>query len=224
MAIERMEANSEGLQTSGQFSTFYIEDLFFGVDVLDVQEVLRSQHMTPVPQAPEVVEGLINLRGQIVTAIDMRRRLRMPKLSTGQPPMNIVVSTADGAVSLLVDEIGDVLDMDASSYELPPDNLDSAARELIRGVYKMKDRLMLVLDTEKAIEVDGNQASLNQKLDSQTSEAPRNRKRSGPVASSAVLEEEMRSEPLHGSNGKGARKVAAKKSNGAPRASRPAPV
>jgi purine-binding chemotaxis protein CheW len=202
MAIDRMAAKSEGRQASGQFSTFFIEDLFFGVDVLDVQEVLRAQQMTPVPQAPDVVEGLINLRGQIVTAIDMRRRLQMPKLSTGQPPMNIVVSTPDGAVSLLVDEIGDVLDMDESNYERPPDNLDPAARELIRGVYKMKDGLMLVLDTDKAIEVDACLASLNSKLDSQST-----------PASTAKAEERIR--PAQSSTGKAAKKVAAKKNGGA---------
>jgi len=213
MAIDRMAAKSEGRRASGQFSTFFVEDLFFGVDVLDVQEVLRAQQMTPVPQAPDVVEGLINLRGQIVTAIDMRRRLQMPKLSTGQPPMNIVVSTPDGAVSLLVDEIGDVLDMDASTYEQPPDNLDPAARELIRGVYKMKDGLMLVLDTEKAIEVDASLASHNSKLDSQSSEAATNGRHLASPSPSAIAEEQTRL--AQSSTGRTAKKAAAKKNGSA---------
>jgi purine-binding chemotaxis protein CheW len=138
---------------SGQFATFFVEDLFFGVDVMRVQEVLSFQPMTRVPQAPEVVEGLINLRGQIVIAIDMRRRLRLPPRAGALPPMNMVVRTEDGAVSLLVDEIGDVLDVDASVYERPPDNLDPAARELIRGVYKLPGRLLLVLDAERAVDL-----------------------------------------------------------------------
>ncbi len=75
MAAEAGFPKSELVEGSGQFSTFFVADLFFGVDVLNVQEVLRYQQMTPVPQAPGVIEGLINLRGQIVTAIDMRRRL-----------------------------------------------------------------------------------------------------------------------------------------------------
>lgn len=136
-----------------QFSTFLVADLFFGVDVLRVQEVLRFQQMTRVPQAPEVIEGLINLRGQIVTAIDMRRRLRLPPRANDQMPMNMVVRTEEGAVSLLVDEIGDVLDVDSATYERPPENLDPAARELIRGVYKLMGRLLLVLDTEKTVEL-----------------------------------------------------------------------
>lgn len=218
MTTGQISEQSAGLQSSGQFSTFFIDDLFFGVDVLDVQEVLRAQQMTPVPQAPEVVEGLINLRGQIVTAIDMRRRLHMPKLSTGNPPMNIVISTPDGAVSLLVDEIGDVLDMEASNYERPPDNLEAAARELIRGVYKMKDGLMLVLDTDKAIEVDASVSSIDSKLDSQSSEAPAGEMYSASSAFDAGIEDQTPREQLRNSSGKGTRKAAVKKTNGALRA------
>jgi len=153
MAIDITTTKSEVPLTSGQFSTFFVADLFFGVDVLHVQEVLRSQQMTSVPQAPGVIEGLINLRGQIVTAIDMRRRLGLPQRAGGQAPMNIVVRTLDGAVSLLVDEIGDVLDMDSATYERPPQNLDPAAKDLIRGVYKLKDRLLLVLDEERTVDL-----------------------------------------------------------------------
>lgn len=157
-------------RASRQLSTFLVADMFFGVDVLDVQEVLRAQQMTPVPQSPEMVEGLINLRGQIVTAIDMRRRLLLPPHAEDRTPMNMVVRTSEGVVSLLVDEIGDVLDVDADAYERTPDNLDPAARELIRGVYKLKDRVLLVLDTEKAVEVTSNYVSGNGRLDASRSE------------------------------------------------------
>jgi purine-binding chemotaxis protein CheW len=143
---------------STQFATFFVDGFFFGVDVLRVQEVLRFQYMTRVPLAPEVIEGLINLRGQIVTAIDMRRRLGLAQRPSGQTPMNMVVRTEEGAVSLLVDEIGDVVDVDAAAFELPPENLEPAARELIRGVYKLKDRLLLVLDAEKAVEIPAEMA------------------------------------------------------------------
>jgi purine-binding chemotaxis protein CheW len=153
MVADSAIPKAEPSVASGQFSTFYVGDLFFGVDVLNVQEVLRFQHMTPVPQAPGVIEGLINLRGQIVTAIDMRGRLRLPPRAGDKSPMNIVVRTTGGAVSLLVDEIGDVLDMDPATYERPPENLDPAARELIRGVYKLKGRLLLVLDAERTAEI-----------------------------------------------------------------------
>jgi purine-binding chemotaxis protein CheW len=153
MATTTALPNSPATQTSRQFCTFFVADLFFGVDVLHVQEVLRFQQTTRVPQAPAVVEGLINLRGQIVTAIDMRRRLQLPPRGGDQTPMNIVVRTEDGAVSLLVDEIGDVLDVDAATWERSPENLDPTARDLIRGVYKLKGRLLLVLDTERALDL-----------------------------------------------------------------------
>jgi purine-binding chemotaxis protein CheW len=153
MAIHDANLKTEAGETSGQFSTFMVDELFFGVDVLRVQEVLRFQHMTGVPLAPGVIEGLINLRGHSVTAIDMRRRLRLPPRAEGRTPMNVVVRTEGGAVSLLVDEIGDVLDVDAADWERPPGNLDPAVRELIRGVYKLKDRLLLVLDAERTVDI-----------------------------------------------------------------------
>jgi purine-binding chemotaxis protein CheW len=127
--------------------------LFFGVEVLKVQEVIRYQEMTRVPLAPRMIEGLINLRGQIVTAIDLRRRLELPPRAEGRLPMNVVVRTDDGAVSLLVDEIGDVVEIQDDTYERPPETLNGVARELIQGVYKLKERLLLILDTEKTVAV-----------------------------------------------------------------------
>ena len=138
---------------SEQLSTFYVDNLFFGVDVLKVQEVIRYQVMTPVPLASSTVSGLINLRGQIVTAIDLRRRLSLPPRPDGQNPMNVVIRTDDGAVSLLVDEIGDVLEVEERTLESPPPTIEGVAREMITGVYKLDDRLLLVLDHEKALTV-----------------------------------------------------------------------
>jgi purine-binding chemotaxis protein CheW len=137
--------------TERQFCTFHLGNLFLGIEVLLVQEVIRAQAMTRVPLAARAVRGLINLRGQIVTAIDLRERLGLPPLEGDRAPMNVVVRTDEGAVSLLVDEIGDVLEVAEADYEDPPGTLDPAARELIRGVYKLSDRLLLVLDTEKAL-------------------------------------------------------------------------
>jgi len=110
--------------------------------------------MTRVPLASPVVQGLINLRGQIVTAIDLRRRLELKPRPEGQLPMNVVVRTDDGPMSLLVDEIGDVLEMDADGFERPPETLRGVARELIRGSYKLKNRLLLTLDTERAVQLN----------------------------------------------------------------------
>jgi len=165
METDMATPGTELVEASGQFSTFYVSDMYFGVDVLQVQEVLRAQQMSPVPQAPDVIEGLINLRGQIVTAIDMRRQLLLPPRPGGKAPMNMVVRTPDGAVSLLVDEIGDVVAMDAANCERPPENLDPTARELIRGVYKLKDQLLLILDTERAVEVDYTKAARSRAIE-----------------------------------------------------------
>lgn len=137
-----------------QFCTFFLDGLFFGVEVQRVQEVIRYQEMTRVPLAPPVISGLINLRGQIVTALDLRRRLALRDREAGQLPMNVVVRTDDGAVSLLVDEIGDVIEVTEDCFEQPPETINAVSRELIRGVYKLKDRLLLIFDTEKAVSVD----------------------------------------------------------------------
>jgi len=134
-----------------QYSTFFLKQHFFGVPVQQVQEVIRYQEMTRVALVPRVIRGLINLRGQIVMAIDLRRRLGMEDRAETELPMNVVVRTGDSAVSFLVDDIGDVLGVDEDCFEPPPETLQGEMRHLVRGVYKLQDRLMLVLDTDKAI-------------------------------------------------------------------------
>jgi purine-binding chemotaxis protein CheW len=136
---------------SKQYATFTLDGLFLGIEVRQVQEVIRYQEMTRVPLAPTMIQGLINLRGQIVTAIDLRRRLDLPPRPTGQLPMNVVVRSEDGAISLLVDEIGDVVELPDEAYETPPDTLRGIARELVTGVYKLPGRLLLILDTERTV-------------------------------------------------------------------------
>jgi purine-binding chemotaxis protein CheW len=137
-----------------QLCTFLVNDLLFGVDVIHVQEVIRYQQMTPVPLSPTVVTGLINLRGQIVTALDMRERLGLARRTGDQLPTNIVVRHAEGVLSLLVDEIGDVVEVDPASFEAPPDTLAPGSRALIDGVYKLKSQLLLLLNTDLAVRVD----------------------------------------------------------------------
>lgn len=137
-----------------QFCTFFVDGIQFGIEVLKVQEVLKFQEMTPVPLASPVVSGLINLRGQIVTALDLRTRIGLPPRPNGSLPMNVVIRAEDGAVSLLVDEIGDVIETTEDIFEEPPATLAPAARELIRGVYKLDQRLLLILDTDKTLNVE----------------------------------------------------------------------
>ena len=116
-----------------------------------MQEVLRSQQLTRVPLAPSAVAGLINLRGQVVTAIELRERLGRPPRPEGTEAVVIVVRLHGEAVSLLVDSIADVVDVDARDFEAPPDTLEGPARELIRGAYKLDGKLLLALDVHKAV-------------------------------------------------------------------------
>jgi purine-binding chemotaxis protein CheW len=147
------------LAETHQYCTFYLDGHYFGLDVLRVQEIIRYQEMTRVPLAAPVVRGLINLRGQIVTALDLRRRLGLSDRPADQLPLNVVVQTNDGAISLLVDEIGDVLEVPNEIFERPPETLAKTARELIRGAYKLPDRLLLILDTERTVNVADNNHS-----------------------------------------------------------------
>ncbi len=109
--------------------------------------------MTAVPLSRPGVEGLINLRGQIVTAIDLRTQLGLGPAEEGQLPMNVVVRTSEWTASLLVDEIGDVVDIDPTFVEPPPATLPASSREYIQSVFKMEDRLLLLLDPDQAVRV-----------------------------------------------------------------------
>lgn len=133
-----------------QLCTFSLGDLLFGVDVKHVQEVIRYQEMTSVPLAPTIIRGLINLRGQIVTAIDMRARLGLPARET-ELPMNVVLRNADGVVSLLVDEIGDVVQTDDATFERVPETIGGVLRELVDGVYKLDRKLLLQVEVERLL-------------------------------------------------------------------------
>ena len=132
-----------------QYCTFFLGDGFFGIAVEYVQEIIRYQQITRVALAPPLIRGLINLRGQIVTAIELREILGMPPRESEQSPMNIIVSTSAGNFSLLVDRIGDVLDLPAAQSELPPNNLEGASTALISHTYKLEGELMLALDVER---------------------------------------------------------------------------
>lgn len=141
-----------------QYTTFVLDGHLFGIEVETVQEVIRYQERTRVPLAPGAIGGLINLRGQVVTALDLRHRLGMPERPEGELPMNVVVRTDDGAVSLLVDSIGDVVDADAARFEAPPETMLGGARDLILGAYKLDDRLLLVLDVHRTVELTATPA------------------------------------------------------------------
>lgn len=133
-----------------QFCTFFLKGQFFGVPVEQVQEVIQYQETTRVPLVPEVISGLINLRGQIVMAVDLRRRLGIEERPSGMLPVNVVVRSKEGPVSLLADSIGDVVEVKEETFEAPPQTLVGDLRTLITGVHKLDGRLMHVLSTERA--------------------------------------------------------------------------
>ena len=135
------------------YCTFRVDDLLFGIEVRRVQEVIRSQPTTRVPLASLLVNGLMNLRGQIVSALNLRERLGIPPADDDRRPMNVVVRDDDGPISLLVDEIGDVVQVDQQNFEPPPETLCGEQRELMKGAYKLDGQLLLILDTERVIEV-----------------------------------------------------------------------
>lgn len=134
-----------------QLCTFRLADQYFGVDALKVQELIRHQPMTPVPLAPPSVRGLINLRGQIVTAIDLRSHFGLPEVECETELMNIVIRTDDECVSLLVDRIGDVLTVDQQNFEPPPETLEETLRPFIDGAFKLEDRLLLLLNWKNIV-------------------------------------------------------------------------
>ncbi|NYI45925.1 purine-binding chemotaxis protein CheW [Nocardioides aromaticivorans] len=140
-------------RTAEQYCTFWVSGLFFGVAVDEVQEVLRLQPMTPVPRADEAVTGLINLRGQIVTAVDLRVRLGLPARAAGEVPMNVIVRSRGEVVSLLVDDIGDVIDTAGVDAQPAPSNMPKEVQDVVRGVRPLPDTILLVLDADRAVDV-----------------------------------------------------------------------
>ncbi|HKT47150.1 MAG TPA: chemotaxis protein CheW [Candidatus Acidoferrales bacterium] len=137
-----------------QLCTFYAGGGYFGIPVERVQEVVKPQPLTPVPLAPKVVRGLINLRGQILTAVDLGYRLGLRDLGDPTKLMNVVVRTDESPISFLVDEIGDVLDVDEHAFENPPETLQGEMRDLIEGAYKLEGRLLLSLNTARTLHFD----------------------------------------------------------------------
>lgn len=133
-----------------QHVTFTIAGATYGVPVMHVQETLGHQPSTHVPLAPRGVAGLVNLRGQVVLTIDLRPLLALEPLPEGAEPMMVVVEVLGEAVALLVDTVGEVLEVDDAQFEPVPDTLDPAVRDLVVGVYKLERSLLLALDIQAA--------------------------------------------------------------------------
>jgi len=140
------------------YCTFFVGKLFFCLPVNEIQEVIGYQEMTKVPLADTAIHGLINLRGQIVTAIDLRRRLGLADRKDSRASLNVVIKGDHGSVCLVVDEIGDVVELDQSTFELPPPTLRGVERHLTQGVFKLGGHLLLLLDTARAVSINPDTA------------------------------------------------------------------
>jgi purine-binding chemotaxis protein CheW len=137
-----------------QFCTFYLGSDLFGVPVLEVQEVVRQQAITQVPLAPPVVRGLINLRGNIVSTVDMRRLLKMEPLAGAGESINVITRVSSGLVSLLVDQIGDVIDAPEDRFEPVPAVLAGDVRQVITRVCKLPGNLLMILSPDRIVDFD----------------------------------------------------------------------
>jgi len=139
---------------ASQLCGFKIMNGQYAIPVLEVQEVVKPQRVTPVPLGPEYVDGLINLRGQIVTAINLRVLFGLPpKEEDKENYMNIIVRWGDSLYALVVDEIMDVMDVENSSFEDTPDTIDETLKGYIRGVFKLENELLTLLSLEKLLDI-----------------------------------------------------------------------
>jgi purine-binding chemotaxis protein CheW len=135
------------------FVTFYIKGQMFGIPVLQVQDILTPDKIASVPLAPPEVKGSINLRGRIVTVVDVRVRLGLGKQEDGNESMGVTVEQQSELYTLLVDKVGDVISLDKESYEGNPSTLDALWREFASGVYRLDDNLMVVLDVGRLLDM-----------------------------------------------------------------------
>lgn len=139
---------------SKDFVTIRLAGQLLGIPVLAVQDVIKLQNVTPVPLAPSWVAGVLNLRGRIVTAIDLRDRLGMPKRMQGEKAMSVVVDFKGESYSLIIDSVGEVLSLPDSLFEKNPVTLDQRWREVSDGIYRLDDELLVVLDVRRVLDID----------------------------------------------------------------------
>jgi purine-binding chemotaxis protein CheW len=142
------------MSQNSDFVTVTVAKQLFGIPVLTVQDILGPQRITRIPLAPPEVAGALNLRGRIVTAIDVRSRLRLPARKQGDEGMAVVVEHDQELYSLLIDSVGDVLSLSESKFERNPTTMDPVWREVSVGIYRLKNELMMVLDVDRLLTID----------------------------------------------------------------------
>lgn len=140
-----------------QICTFYLNSTYFGIPIQEVQEIVRHQTPTRVPLAEADVCGLINLRGQIITVIDLKRRLDMPAETierlADEVQYNVVINVGDDLVSLQIDRLDDILELSEDEFEPPPATLQGTLRPFLQGAYKLASGFLLVLNSAKILDI-----------------------------------------------------------------------
>ncbi|HEY9165606.1 MAG TPA: chemotaxis protein CheW [Candidatus Kryptonia bacterium] len=149
-----MNAVNQSTDTIYQLVSFVVEHEEFGVDILKVQEIIRTVDITRVPKAPAFVEGVINLRGKIVPVIDLRKRFGIDAKEKDNETRIIVVELTDKVVGFLVDKVKEVIRVEKSIIEPPPELTTSVSANYITGVAKLQDRLLILLDLDKVLSSD----------------------------------------------------------------------
>lgn len=139
-------------EPTSDYLIIHLEDQIFGIPVLQIQDVLGNIEFTKVPLAPAEVSGALNLRGRIVTAINVRQRIGLPEYSGDTPPLSVVVEHEGELYSLVIDRVGDVISIKDHDVKDNPPTLDELWRDISTGIYRMNDKLMLVLDVAKLLE------------------------------------------------------------------------
>ncbi|MBA4749282.1 MAG: chemotaxis protein CheW [Alphaproteobacteria bacterium] len=138
---------------SKDYVTVFINDQLFGIPVLQVQDIVRTQSITHIPLAPPEIAGSLNLRGRIVTAIDVRQRLGLPSdVKQRKKLMNIVIETKGELYSLLVDKLGEVLSLPDDKYEKNPATLEECWREISAGIYRLDGSLLIVMNVNALLD------------------------------------------------------------------------
>lgn len=146
------ETDEYANKVSEDFLTFIVEGQFFGIPVLQVQDVLREQPVTKIPLSSAEVAGSLNLRGRIVTAINVRQCLSMPVRDSSKSNMSVVVEHNNELFSLIIDSVGEVLRLAKGDFEKNPGTLDPAWKELSTGIFQLKDNLLIIMDVSKLLE------------------------------------------------------------------------
>lgn len=143
--------STEGVSDELQLATFLLGDLRFGVDLLEIQEINRQRDLTQVPHTPPEVRGVINLRGEVVTVLDLRRVLGLGEVELGRATRNIILRSGEESVGVLVDRLGDVVRVEASELQPPPANVSGLDARFMLGVHQQEDELLVVLRIEEVL-------------------------------------------------------------------------